>query len=213
MTLDWLKRYSVWLCMGGLLLWWGMRGGVPVVDLLARLVGRGRKLTSPTQDNDGNVIESIDELKAQAEAVLGEAIETDDLYLAQVAASENPEARQREKAAIVQVALNDARSHGWSMRFTVTNDKGLGKQAGRRYASRKPAYEQDLRIAQAVRRGELPDETAGATHFVHITGFATLGKYQALRDSWYEQFRIVPVALPGIPSFRIFLPESQVQSG
>jgi len=202
-----LRRYWLWATAGGLLLWWLMRGGVPILDLIARVIGRGRKLTSPTLDSDGDVVESIEELTAQASAVLGEQLEHDDVYLGSVAASEHAEAPDREKAAIIQVAINDADAHGWSVAFTVTNNKGLGQQEGRRYASRKPMYERDLRIAQAVRAGAMADETQGATHFVHITGFKTLGAYQALCAKWYDESKIVPVKLSGIPSFRIFLKE------
>lgn len=205
-----LRKHWIWLVGAGLLVWWLMRGGVPVVDLLARLIGRGRKLTSPTLDENGDVVESIEELTAQAAAVLGEQLEQDDVYLGTVAGSEHAEAPDREKAAIVQVAINDANKHGWSIAFTVTSGKGLGQQEGRRYASRRAMYERDLRIAQAVRAGEMADETQGSTHFVHVTGFKTLGAYQALCAKWYAESKIVPVKLSGIPSFRIFLPESEV---
>lgn len=210
--MDTLKKYWVWFAMAALLAWWLVTGDTPVIDLLKHLVGRGRQLTFPTLDEDGDVAESVAVLQAQAEGIMGRQIATDAVYLGTVSGSEHPTAGQREKAAIQKVCMNDASSHGWSIAFTVTNNKGLGKQAGRRYASRKPMYEQDLLIAESNLASSLADETSGATHFVHITGFATFGAYQAKCADWYSQFKIVPVKLEGIPSFRIFLPESEVEN-
>lgn len=211
--MPWLKKHAASLVVAGLCLWWLVTGDLPVVDWLTHLVGRGRQLTWPTVDADGNVIESVDQLLGQAVGTLGRPIDRDAFLLGTVSASEHATASRREKAAIQRVCMNDAAAHGWSILFTVTNNKGLGKQAGRRYASRKPLYEQDLLIAESNLAGSEPDETAGATKFVHITGFAHFGAFRELCERWYQEHRIVPVELPGIESFRIFLPESQVQNG
>jgi hypothetical protein len=210
--MAWIKQHFLGLFFGGLFVWWLMTGDTPVVDLVAHLVGRGRQLTSPTLDGNGDVIETIDELSAQAAAVMGRDIATDAIYLGTVSGSEHPTAGRREKATIQRVCMNDAEAHSWSIAFTVTNNKGLGKQAGRRYSSRRAMYEIDLLIAESNLAGTEPNETGGATHFVHITGFANFGAYQELCSRWYDSSKIVPVKLDGIPSFRIFLPESQVAS-
>lgn len=201
-----LKQH--WLLVLGLTLalWWLMTGDVPVLDLLRSFVGRGKRLTSTALDDDGNIPESPEALAGEASRVLGRDVDVDAYTLARIADSEHPTASLREKAAIMRVALNDAAAHGWSVGYTATVGKGYGRQSGRRYSTARDPYEQTLVLAEAVMAGAVADETRGSTHFVHKTGFATIAAYTDLVERWEKSLKIVPVALDGIPSFRLFLP-------
>ena len=207
-----LRRYWFWVLVGLGVAWWFFTGDTPV-DVLTGLVGRGRRLSVRTIDDSGTVVESLGDLVAQAVAVLGTDVQPDAYLLASVSASEHPNAGEREKAAIQRVVINDAAAHGWSKEYAVTVGKGMGHQSGRRYSSARDPYEDDLRIAVANLNGTQADETSGATNFVHKTGFKTLSDYSALCAKWYASSKIVPVALDGIPSFRLFLPEDSVTGG
>lgn len=207
-----LRRYWFWVLVGLGVAWWFFTGDTPV-DVLMGLVGRGRRLSVRTIDDSGTVVESLGDLVAQAVAVLGTDVQPDAYLLASVSASEHPNAGEREKGAIQRVMMNDANAHGWSIEYVVTVGKGMGKQSGRRCSSARDPYEDDLRIAVANLNGTQADETSGATKFVHKTGFKTLSDYSALCAKWYASSKVVPVALDGIPSFRIFLPEDSVTGG
>jgi hypothetical protein len=189
--------------------WWLMTGGVPILDYLKCLVGRGKRLTSATWTDAGNISETPDALAAAAAKVAGREVSQDLYTIARMIASEHPEAGDREKAAMAQVLLNDKARTGKSILFTATSGKGYGHQSGRKYATAKDPFERDLAIAESVYTGAAADETRGSVHFVHKSGFASLGKYKALCAEWNQTGHIVPIALEGIPSFRIFLPESQ----
>jgi len=210
--MEWLKKHWFLLTATLATAWWFFTGDTPL-DILNGLINRGRRLSMSSLDDSGTVVEDVDDLVANASAILGRPVSKDAYTLARVSASEHANAGQREKAAIQRVMMNDAQAHGWSIWYVVTVGKGLGHQSGRRCASASDPYEDDLLIAEANLDGSIADETSGATRFVHKTGFASITKYQALCDRWYAESKIVPVQLDGIPNFRIFLPESAVSNG
>jgi hypothetical protein len=186
-------------------LWWLTTGDVPVISALQNIIGRGRRLTSTSLDGDGNISETPVALATAAGQTMGREVSPDAYTLARIADSEHPTGDIREKAAIMQVCINDAAAHGWSIEYCATVGKGYGSQAGRRYSTARDPYEATLILAEAVLSNGIPDETRGSTHFVHVTGFANFGAYQALCDKWQSSANIVPVKLPGINSFRLFL--------
>lgn len=202
-----LRKNLFFLAAVAAVLWWLMTGDAPVLSYLRSIVGRGKRLTTTSLDDDGNIGVSPDELAAQAGQLLGRDVATDAYTLARIADSENPTATLREKAAIMQVCINDAAQHLWSIGFAATVGKGYGRQRGRRYSTARDPYEQTLTLAEAVLVGAVADETRGSSHFVHKTGFASLGAYQSLVADWQARLHIVPVKLPGVSSFRLFLPE------
>lgn len=200
-----------WVLACGILAvtWWLMSGDVPLLAMLRHFIGRGRRLTLTELDDNSDITESTEELTAGAAKVLGRDVDSDAYTLARIADSEHPTATLREKAAIMQVAVNDANKHGWSIGYTATTSKGYGRQSGRRYSTAKDPYEQTLTLAEAVLAGEVADETRGSTHFVHTTGFGSFIAYLSLAAKWRDEMGIVPVKLDGIASFRLFLPERE----
>lgn len=210
--METLKKYWIYLVLAAVGIWWFFTGDTPV-NLLKDLVGRGRRLSLTTSDSDGNVLENVDDLVEAASALLGRPVSKDAYILARISRSEHGSAGQKEKALIQRVCMNDAAMHGWSIWFTATSDKGFGRQRGRRYSTAQDPYEDDLAIAEENLAGELADDSSGATHFVHKTGFKTITEYREICDKWYREAGIVPVDVGGVSSLMIFLPESQVQNG
>jgi hypothetical protein len=199
-----------WFLIIGLaaLLWWLTTGDIPLISALQNILGRGRRLSATTMDEDGTVTDSEDDLVAAAGKLLGRDVSEDAYTLARIADSEHPSSSIREKAAIMQVCVNDAQTHGWSILQAATSGKGYGHQSGRRYSTARDPYEATLILAEALLAGEVANETRGATHFVHVTGFASAAAYATLCLRWFESMKIVPVKLPGIVSYRLFVPAS-----
>jgi hypothetical protein len=207
--MGWLKKYWLALAVAAMSAWWFFTGDTPIM-IAASLIGRGRRLGTHHLDESGTVIENLDDLVAGAGEVLGRPVSADVYMLAAVSASEHAHAGAKEKAIIQRVMMNDAAAHGWSLQYVITVGKGMGEQTGRRCSTVNAPWEDDLQLAEANLAGTQPDDSAGATHFVHKTGFATLGKYQALCAKWYAESKIVPVDVGDVSSLRIFLPESEV---
>jgi len=128
-------KAAFWWGVTFLFAWWFFMGDNPI-QLAHAFVGRGKQLTTSHLNDDGSLQESPEDLQAQVKAALGRDVALDAVLLARVTASEHAGASEREKSAIAWVCKNDADSHGWSIRYTVTVNPGtLGTQAGRRYST------------------------------------------------------------------------------
>jgi len=204
-----LKKHWL-LSLGGLGLaaWWFFTGDDPVM-LLQALVGRGRRLTTHHQDANGDNIENLEILIGEAVGAVGRTISEDAYLLASISASEHGNAGAKEKALIQRIVMNYADHRGVSILQAATGGKGLGTQPGRYCSTANGIFEDDLQIAEANLAGELADDSSGSLHWVHKTGFATLGDYQRVCAKWKAEGIGVPVDVGGVSSLRIFLPESQ----
>jgi hypothetical protein len=166
--------------------------GGQAVNAALDLTRRGRKLTSSTLVN-GTVQETPADLAGKASAVVGRTVSVEAYALARMIRSEAGSQNGTHKIAVAWVARNDARSHGWSLLFTLSydrNDKGgklFGTQAGGRYSTARDPYEDDLKVAEAVLSGDADDPTGGAVKFVHISAFgvqAGTRTYEAVASEW-----------------------------
>jgi len=100
-------------------------------------------------------------------------------------AFEAPEESDEDKAAVAYVILNrtqngrwgdnikDVVTHPWQFEPWMTK-----RQDMERLSPDDPRYRSAAQIADAVLNGEMPDPTAGATHFLNPAG---LGKGAAAR--------------------------------
>ena len=210
--MEWLKKYWFFLTVAGIAIWWFFTGDTPV-NIIANIIGRGRRLATLTQNEDGDGIENVDDLVAGAASILGRPVDRDTFVLAIISASEHPRAGEKEKALMQRVVMNYAASRGESIEQAATGGRGLGHQAGRYCSTVNGPWEDDYTLAERNKAGTQPDDSGGAKHFVHKTGFKTLTDYQEVCDSWYASMGVVPVDVGGVSSLRIFLPESEVQSG
>ena len=204
-----LRKYWLWIALSAAIAWWLMTGDVPGLDQIRTMIGRGRRLSMSSLDSGGNVVEATTDLVASASAIIGHQVSQDAYDLARIADSEHQTADLREKAAIMQITINASSSGGRSIHSQATGGKGYGRQAGRWCSTASDPYEQTLLLAENVISGTVADETRDSHHWVHVTGFASFGAYSALCAKWLEQMGIVPVKLPGINSFRLFLPADQ----
>ena len=210
--MDWLKRHWFWLTVAAIGIWWFFTGDTPV-NIITNIIGRGRRLGTQTQDENGDGIENVDDLVAGAAAILGRPVARDAYILASVSASEHAAAGAKEKACMQRICMNTAASTGNSLEFTITSGKGLGHQTGRYCSTVNGPWEDDLKLAEANLAGTQADDSLGSHHWVHKTGFHTLTDYNDLCAKWYAESKIVPVDIGGVSSLRIFLPEDQVQNG
>lgn len=209
--MSFLRKHWFAIIAVAMFVWWFFTGDT-LVNVIANLIGRGRRLGTHHQDANGNNIENTDDLVAGASAIMGRPVSKDAYMLASVSASEHPAAGPKEKALIQRVMMNDAAAHGWSLEYVITVGKGMGEQSGRRCSTVNGPWEDDLLLAEANLAGTQPDDSNGATKFVHKTGFKTLTDYQELCDKWYAEGGVVPVDVGGVTSLRIFLPESEVST-
>ena len=204
------KHLLLWFGLSGLLAWWFFTGDTPVMLAATLVGGRGSRLTTHHQDDNGDNVEALSDLIAQATAAAGHDVSEDAYVLASVSSSEHGNAGAKEKALIQRVLMNEADSRSVSILQAATGGKGLGTQPGRYCSTANGIFEDDLKLAEANLAGTLQDDSAGALHWVHKTGFKTLTDYQAVCDSWYASMKIVPVDVGAVSSLRIFLPENQV---
>ncbi len=97
-------------------------------------------------------------------------------YLIRTIAFEAGEEPDEGKAAVAHVVLNRERSGRWgsTIKEVVTRPwqfepwRTRRKEIGR-LSPQDPLYQDAARIADAVLSGEMPDPTAGATHFLNPT--------------------------------------------
>jgi len=147
-------------------------GATPVHAAL----GPAPKCLPPTTTSAGP--ESID-VKPPI-AVVGEAVPSDDPedrdYLIKTIVFEAAEESDEGKAAVAYVILNRKRSGRWgdNIKDVVTRPWQFEPWMTRRREMEKlgpddARYQAAARIADAVLTGEMPDPTAGATHFLNPT--------------------------------------------
>jgi len=144
--------------------------GESVIDFFARVITRGRRLTSTSTNENGDVDREPQELADEASAVAGRHVSLDDYALARMLASEEASANTTTKASIAWVAVNEARRRGVSVSSLLLRDNGpgdglFGEQRGRYASTRTDPYMGDLDVAQPVLSGEVEDLTGGAIHF------------------------------------------------
>jgi hypothetical protein len=149
------------------------------------------RLTHATEDDNGDVQTSVDDLAAEASATLGEPVSPAEYALARMVRNENTQARKggndAERAAIIWVCMNDAAANdGGDIVRCITGKSGkFGHQTGRKYASgRDDPYDIDLDLVRRCYNGQIPDPTGGRTHFMHRNGFETHEKYLATVEKW-----------------------------
>jgi len=196
------------LAAGVLLLW-----GKPIVNTVVDVIGRGDRLTTTSLDDNGMIPDDVDDLVAQASAVLGITADPDLYALARMARSEGIDAG----ALRIHVALNDLadlnsrKGYGWSAVDLITystdaNARGhFGQQLHRRYASTQDPYSGDYYLAaQTVSQhnatsGFYGDPTGGAIKFVDKSSFgvqAGTGSYDDLVATWAKE-GLQPSNVPG----------------
>ena len=97
-------------------------------------------------------------------------------YLIRTIAFEAPDEPDEGKAAVAHVILNRKRSGRWgdNIKDVVTRPWQFEPWMTRRKEMKKlspydPRYQNAARIADAVLTGQMPDPTAGATHFLNPT--------------------------------------------
>jgi spore germination cell wall hydrolase CwlJ-like protein len=97
-------------------------------------------------------------------------------YLIRTIAFEAPDESDEGKAAVGHVILNRAKSGRWgdSIKDVVTHPWQFEPWMTRRKEMEKlspddPRYQNAAQIADAVLSGQMPDPTAGATHFLNPT--------------------------------------------
>jgi spore germination cell wall hydrolase CwlJ-like protein len=97
-------------------------------------------------------------------------------YLIRTIAFEAPDEPDEGKAAVAYVILNRKRSGRWgdNIKDVVTHPWQFEPWMTRRKEMEKlslddPRYQSAARIADAVLTGQMPDPTAGATHFLNPT--------------------------------------------
>lgn len=119
-------------------------------------------------DVSGRVVGDPEDLWNQAQQAAGFSFSFDEFLLATMASSEynGYSASQNLKAAVMHVALNNARRSRKSLRELLVHSDGfLGEQAGRYAATRQAPRLYDVLIAQAVVDGRIKDPTGGAIQF------------------------------------------------
>ena len=201
-----------WLLGGlaaGVLLLWGRPIYNTVVAPVVDVIGRGDRLTTTSLDANGMIPDDVDDLVAQASAVLGAAADPDLYALARMARSEGISAG----ALRIHVALNDLadlntrKGYGWSAvdLITYSTDAAarghFGQQLHRRYASTQDPYAGDYALAaQTVADHNAGvDATGGAIKFVDKSSFgvqAGTGSYDAIVATWAQE-GLQPFNVPG----------------
>lgn len=144
------------------------------VDILADLVGSGRKLSTSILDEDNIVTNDPEQLRREAEDIIGQSVSADAYALARMVRSEAGSADLTTKVRLANVAINQARALGWSpydvivYHKTAARDGRYGAQISGRFASSRDPYEVDLKAALQALRGDI---TGGATNFAHQNAF------------------------------------------
>jgi len=173
------EKQWLWIAVavGGYLL---LRRGGPiravqdVTDIIGDIVGRGRRLSHSTLDDNGVVQEDVDDLLVQAVNVVGSDFGRDAYALARMVRSEDGSADLATKVRLANVAINQARDLGMTPEGVILYHKTdfrsgkFGRQISGRFASTLDPYEIDLKAALQALQG---DTTQGATNFAHQSAF------------------------------------------
>jgi hypothetical protein len=142
--------------------------GLVVLNVLTR----GKRLTSTTADDNGDIPDDPDNLARAAADTMGIADTSVEAYsLARMCASEGESYSAATKAAICWVAVNVSNARNTSVTALLTDDTNshgqgkYGQQSGRWASTINDPYEVDWNIALNVLTGATPDPTNGATHY------------------------------------------------
>lgn len=161
------------LALGGLIV--ASTAGLSIADFIGTLKGRGSRVGPATKLNALGVVEGDPEMQAA-----GAGLDLATYALARMISSEEGNSDYVQKVAVGWAAWN---AHGRSLGAVLIGGKGDAdehfKAQGYRYTSgpgataKAAAYastaqdprEDDVRIAQAIVGGAIPDLTGGATNF------------------------------------------------
>lgn len=144
------------------------------INFVSDLVGSGQRLTTSSTNSDGVVLQDPDHLLAEACETVGRDISADAYALARMVRSEAGSSDLLTKVRLANVAMNQARSLGWSVydvivyHKTASRDGRYGAQISGRFASTRDPYESDLEAAEKALQGDI---TGGATNFAHQSAF------------------------------------------
>ena len=138
-------------------------------------LGAAPQCVAPAQDVSANAIDVKSPLPELPRII--SAYDTEDRdYLIRTIAFEASEEPEEGKAAVAHVILNRERSGRWgeSIKQVVTRPWQFEPWMTRRkqmvaLSQNDPRYRGAARIADAVLSGQIPDPTAGATHFLNPT--------------------------------------------
>ena len=140
---------------------------------------RGRRLTHATTDANGDIVETPEDLAAQASQVVGRSVDVNAYALARNIHSEEASSDAPTQAAIAYVALNVSHGDVVGLLTRNKNASGAGKfgdqRSGRWASTASDPYEGDLQIAETVLGGNVPDPTIsdtapmGAIHYFRPT--------------------------------------------
>lgn len=187
----------------------------PLADVIPALYDdafRGARLTTATVDASGIVLESADELAAQASDVLEREVTREAQALARVCRSEEGSAGQRAKTYLCHVMLNQAGGRDIVATIQAHNTGSrnghFGAQISGAVASGADPYESDLNAAEVAlaERAQGDDPTGGATNFVDKRAFgvqAGTGSFDDLRARW-EAGGKAAGRLPDAPDHLVF---------
>ena len=181
---------------------------------LVDVVARGRRLSVDADNPDGVTLTRVDDLVAQAAAVVGRPVDRDAYSLARVCRSEEGKLGQIAKNALCHVVMTQADALGWEITYTVLYHKTssrsdhYGAQMSGRVASGVDPYESDLAAAEhaMAERAAGLDPTSGATNFVDRRAFGVqdgTGSFAELVDTWAADGK-TPGTLPGISEHLVF---------
>jgi len=137
--------------------------------LAAYLTGlRGQRLTHASTDDNGDIVESPEELAAAASSTLGRDVSVDAYALARNIHSEEGGSGQSTQLAIAFVAINVAGGDLVGLLTRCKRASGSGKfgsQTGRWASTASDPYEGDLQVAELALSGQVADPTGGAVHY------------------------------------------------
>lgn len=145
-----------------------------------------------------------------------------DVYtLGAVMRSEADGGPEAERIAVAWVARNAARASGKTVTAWATKASGAsaGYYGGQNFESRviatgKAPRKDDLALAQKILNGQVPDNTGGATNFIHPAGQDALARAglkgytksaQQVIDRWGAR-GLQPRKVPGAPRLLVFVP-------
>jgi hypothetical protein len=145
-----------------------------------------------------------------------------DVYtLARIMRSEAGSGPEPERIAVAWVARNAAREKGVSPTAWATGASGLSKGfygpqniQKRVVATGSAPRAKDLELAQAIMNGDIPDNTGGATHFMHPAGQNLLAKmglkgYTQSAETVIARWKasgLDPRKVDGAPRILVFVP-------
>jgi hypothetical protein len=168
---------------------------------------RGNRLSVTVIDDSGTIPDDPQAVADQMSAATGEFVSLDLCAVARMLRSEAGGLPAGGKILRAHVAFNDAQALSKTLFETITAGGGgkFGKQAPRRYATSKDAYDVDYQIAKVVisdRQEGGPDLASGATKFVNTDGIAD---YPGLLAKWGKE-GLAPIVPEGDnPEFDLVL--------